>query len=75
MKIVVAVQDAAVQKTHGDRRVSARVCLGTSTLRGSPPPPVPRQHLLVHILDGLFSRFDQNGRMSFDQFEEKSRVG
>ena len=48
MKVVVAVQNAAAQNTHGDRLVSNSVCLGKTTLRGSPPPTVPRQHQLAH---------------------------
>ena len=31
---VVAVQNVAVQETHGDRLVSVRFCLGTGTFKG-----------------------------------------
>ena len=48
MKTVVALQNAALHKTQGDRLVLLRVCLVTTSLRGSSPPTVPRQQLLAH---------------------------
>ena len=45
---VVAVQNAVAKETHGDRLVSARLCLGRITPRGSPPPTAPWHHLLTH---------------------------
>jgi hypothetical protein len=53
---VAAEPNAAVQKTQGDQLVSVRVYLGTTTLRGSPPPTVPRQYLLVHTPPATMGR-------------------
>ena len=46
---MVAVQNAIVQETHGDRLVSVRFCLGRITLRGSPLPIAPGHHPLTHV--------------------------
>ena len=49
-------QVAAVQKTHGGQLVSVRVCLGTTFFRGSTPPTVLRQHLLIHTPSASMGR-------------------
>ena len=68
MKTELAVQNEAVQKTHGDRHFSVRVCLGTTSLRGSPPPSVSRQNLLAHTLTTILG-----GRLHL-QFREQAAL-